>query len=148
MLPSRHIIVSLPLAIAVGSFTQSALAGLLCLFSGVLIDADHLIEYIIHYGLRRLNFKKIYWACVEMAKPEEEGGAKKLHLFFHALEICILLWIGYALSKNFYLLSIALGYTGHLIMDIIGNSKKMKPLSYFITLRAINGFNTGEIARH
>jgi len=148
MLPSRHIIISLPLGIAVGSFTQSALAGLLCLFSGVLVDADHLIEYIIHYGLRRLNFKKIYRACIEMAKPEEEGGVKKLHLFFHSLEICILLWIGYALSKNFYLLSIALGYTGHLITDIIGNSKTMKPLSYFITLRAINGFNTGKIARH
>ncbi len=148
MSPSRHIIVSLPLAIAVGSFTQSALAGLLCLFSGVLVDADHLIEYIIHYGLRRLNFKAVYQTCEGMIKPEEEGGVKKLYLFFHTLEICILLWIGYALSKNLYLLSIALGYTGHLIMDIIGNSKIMKPLSYFITLRAINGFNTDRIARH
>lgn len=148
MLPSRHIMISLPLAIAVGSFTQSVLAGLLCLFSGVLVDADHLIEYIIHYGCKSLNFKEIYRACTEMTKPEEEGGVKKLHLFFHSLEICILLWIGYALSKNFYLLSIALGYTGHLIMDIIGNSKIIKPLSYFTTLRAINGFNTSKIVRY
>lgn len=148
MLPSRHIIISLPIGIAVGSVTQSVLAGLLCFFSGVLVDVDHIIEYIIHYGLRSFNFKEIYWACAEMANPEEEGGVKELHFFFHSLEICILLWIGYALSKNVYLLSIALGYTGHLITDIIGNSKVMKPLSYFITLRAMNGFNTGKIARH
>ena len=41
MLPSKHIMVSVPLGIAVGFFTQSVFAGLSCFLSGVLVDVDH-----------------------------------------------------------------------------------------------------------
>lgn len=148
MLPSRHIMVSLPLGVTVGFFTQSAYAGLLCFLCGVLIDVDHFIEYAIHYGLRSFTFKEIYQACDRMANNEEEGGVKKLYLFLHAGEIAILLWMSYAFSRNFYLLSIAIGYTGHLIMDAINNTKKIKAVAYFIILRAINGFDIIRPEKH
>ncbi|MBL7085106.1 MAG: hypothetical protein ISS43_03235 [Candidatus Omnitrophica bacterium] len=146
MLLSRHIMVSLPLGAAVAAFTQSAIAGLLCFLSGVLIDADHLIEYSIHYGLKASILKEIYRACGNMVNREGKGAAvKKIHLFFHAGEIAILLWLGFLFSKNLYLLSIALGYTGHLIMDMCGNP--IKPWAYFITVRIKNSFNTIRLMR-
>lgn len=144
MLPAKHIILSLPLGAVVGFFAQSVPAGLLCFFSGVLIDIDHLIEYVIHFGIKNLNLKKIYQTCAKMAKRKEEGGVKKLYLLLHAGEIAILLWAGFVLFRNIYLLSIALGYTGHLILDVAHNA--LKPWAYFLSLRIKNGFNTTKLA--
>ena len=145
MLPSRHIIVSIPLGAAVGFFTESFLAGLLCFLSGIIIDIDHLIEYTIHYDWRIPNFKEVYQACSKMANREEEGGTKKLYLVLHVGEIAILLWIGFLFSKNIYLLSIALGYSMHITMDAMANA--LKPWAYFLTWRMKNGFNTRELSR-
>ena len=148
MLPSRHIIISLPLGATVGLLTQSIPAGLLCFFSGILIYVDHLIEYAIHFGvknLKNLKLKEIYQTCAKMAKREEEGGVKKLYLFLHTGEIAILLWVGFVLFRNIYLLSIALGCTGHLILDAANN--ELKPWSYFLTLRIKNGFDTTKLTR-
>ena len=145
MLPSRHIIISLPLGATVGLFTQSAPAGLLCFFSGILIDLDHIIDYVIHYGLKKVELKEIYQACRKLANRKEEGGVKKLYLFLHAGEIAILLWVGFVFFRNIYVLSIALGYTGHLILDAANNA--LKPWAYFLTLRIKNGFNTTKLAR-
>lgn len=147
MLPSRHIIVSLPLGAAVGFFTQFALAGILCFFSGVLIDADHIIEYVIHYGLRNFNFKEMYQSCAKMANREEEGGVKKLFLVFHWGEIAILLWMGFIFTKNIYILSIAIGYTGHIILDVAANNA-LKPSTYFISTRIKNGFRTADLIKN
>ena len=146
MLPSRHIIVSLPLGAIVWLFTRSAPAALLCFLTGtLLVDLDHLIEYAIHHGFKNLNFKGFYRACRRMAKPQEEGGVKKIYLFFHAIEIGILLWAAFAVSKNIYLFSIALGYTGHLTLDVAGN--EIKPWAYFISARMKNGFRTIKIIK-
>lgn len=146
MLPSRHIIVSLPLGASVWFFTQSVPAALLCFLTGtLLIDLDHLIEYAIHHGFKNPNFKEFYQTCRRMPKPQEEGGVKKIYLFFHAIEISILLWVAFAVSKNIYLLSIALGYTGHLALDITGN--EIKPWAYFISARMKNGFKTLKIVK-
>ncbi len=145
MLPSRHIIASLPLGAAVGFFTESLFAGLLCFLTGIFVDIDHIIDYIIHYGLKAFNFKEAYRCCRNMANPEEEGGIRKLYLFFHAAEFAILLWVGFTFFRNIYLLSIALGYTGHIILDVAAN--RIKPSAYFITLRIKNKFSTIKFMR-
>ena len=116
MLPSRHIIASLSLGAVVGSLTDSFLAGVLCFLAGVLIDIDHLFEYVIHFGLRGFNIREFYWTCRRLARPKQDGGVKKMYLIFHAGEIAILLWLAALVSKNIYILSIALGYTLHLIL--------------------------------
>ena len=145
MLPSRHIIVSLPLGASVWFFTRSVPAALLCFLTGTIVDADHLIEYAIHHGFKRFNFKEIYQACRRMTKPQEKGGVKKIYLFFHAIEISILLWVVFVLSKNIYILSMALGYTGHLALDVAAN--EIKPWAYFISARMKNGFRTIKIIK-
>lgn len=145
MKPPKHVIASLSLGAIVWSFTQSQVAGLLCFLSGVLIDVDHLIDYTIHYGLKTFNFREIYQACERLARRKEEGGVKNIYLIFHAAEIAILLWLGFVFTHNIYLLSIALGYTGHLIMDT--PNSEIKPSAYFLSLRMKKGFRTKELAR-
>lgn len=151
MLPSRHIIVSLPLGAAVGFFTESFFAGLLCFFCGVLIDIDHLIEYLIHYGLRPFTsfgstLKEVYQTCGGMLSREGKCAVKKIYLIFHAVELVILLWVVFAFNKNIYLFSIASGYTAHLIMDIAINP--MRPSAYFIVFRIKNSFDALKFARN
>lgn len=146
MLPSRHVIVSVPLGIAVGLFTESLFAGILCFLSGLLVDLDHIIEYIIHFGLKPLSYKEFRLVCSKMPNQNEEGGVKKLYLLFHAAEIAILLWVGFMFSKNIYLLSMALGYTSHLVMD--ASVKVLKPGAFFISVRCKNDFDTTKLARY
>lgn len=145
MLPSRHIIASLPLGIAVGYFTQSLFAGILCFLSGTLIDIDHLIEYMIHFGSKNLRPKAVYWTCIKMASLEE-GRVERIYLFLHAGEIAIFLWIGFAFTRNILLLSIALGYTMHLILDSTANI--VKPSGYFMISRIMNNFRKTKFIRH
>ncbi|MBN2097013.1 MAG: hypothetical protein JW714_00890 [Candidatus Omnitrophica bacterium] len=140
MLPSRHLLVSLPLGWAVWSVTQSLFAGIICLISGTLIDIDHLIEYFIHRGFKTLNLKSIYQSCGKLTRPETEGGIKKIFLFFHAAEISVLLWTSFVLTENIYLLAIALGYTVHLLMDIAAN--QVKPATYSLIWRIKKSFQT------
>lgn len=143
MLPSRHIVASLPLAAGVGLLTESLLAGLLCFASGVLIDIDHFVEYAIHYwGLPgfSLKLKTVYPACKKWSNAEGLKEIKRLYLVFHIGEITILLWIFFVFSANIYLLGLALGYTGHLIMD--AGTNVLKPSAYFMLSRIRNSFST------
>ena len=81
-----------------------------------------------------------------MSKREEDGGVRKLYLFFHSVEIAILLWLGFVFTNHIYMLSVALGYTGHMFLDVTGNI--LKPGAYFITARIKNDFRTARFVRN
>jgi hypothetical protein len=142
--------VSIPLGTAVGWLTHSTSAGLLCFFSGVLIDVDHIFDYIINFRLKSFNIfniKEIYQTYMHLERTAKEGEIKKLYLMFHAIEFVLLLYAGFLFTKNKYLLSIALGLTGHLVMDTMAN--RLKPYAYFLFLRMIERFDTLKlIKRH
>jgi len=138
MKPSRHIIASALLSGVLWFFTKSFFAAGLCFVSGVLIDVDHVIEYIIHYGARGLNLKKVYKACEDMR-------FNRLYLVFHTAELGILLWAATVLTQNIYLLALASGYSLHLILDIVGN--QVHPLYYFFILRLLHKFHTERLTK-
>ena len=146
MLPSRHIALSLPLGVSVGLFTQSTLAGILCFLTGVFIDIDHFIEYVIRNNLKNFNFKECYRSHTKWAKREEEIRVERIYLVFHAVEIAFLLWVSFIFTKYVYILSIALGYTGHLVLDMTGNI--VRPSAYFVTTRIKNNFKTIKLLRN
>jgi len=142
MLPSRHVALTVPLSVGVWFFTRSPLAGFLCFASGVLIDIDHLFDYIVNFGSTNLSPKAIYRGCKKLANVNE---SKRLHLFFHAIEMGIILWLATIVTKNIYLFALALGYSGHLLLDV--PNARIKPSSYFMTIRIINGFKTIKFVR-
>ena len=145
MRPMQHIVVSLSLGAVFWVFARSFYAGLVCFVCGVFVDIDHAIEYVIHYGWKGITLKKICLACEETAK--QQGGRKfrKLYLIFHIGEVAIILWILSIITKNIYLLAVAVGHSTHLILDSIGN--KMYPYSYFMIWRLIKRFDAKRLFR-
>jgi hypothetical protein len=145
MRPSGHIIASFTAGAALWFFTKSIYAGLLCFASGVLVDIDHIAEYIIHHGWRGVTIKNMYRACENTGKHEGHLKFGRLYVVLHAVEIALLLWAITVYTGNIYLLAVTLGYSLHLILDYIGNS--IYPFSYFILWRAIKGFRTDKVLR-
>jgi len=139
MKPSIHVATSFSVALILWFFTKSVYAAFLCLASGVLVDFDHVIEYVLHFGGKDMNMERIYQACRELL-------FKKLYLVFHSAEVVIILWVATALTKNVYILAIALGYSSHIILDFIANP--LHPFSYFLTRRFIHKFETHKLLRN
>jgi len=140
MKPSRHVIVSLSAGLILWVFTKSIYAGVLCFLSGVLVDFDHIIEYIVHHGLKTITIKRVYQASIQTGEGKGELRFKKLYLIFHAHEIALLLIILTVFTRNVYLLAITIGYSTHLIMDCAANPLSIR--SHSIIWRAANKFDT------
>ncbi|MFC1576691.1 hypothetical protein ACFL3J_03360 [Candidatus Omnitrophota bacterium] len=145
MTPSRHIIASLALGAIFWFFAKSFYAGLLCFASGVFSDADHFIEYMIHFGWKGLSYKNVYYVSQQTQKRVGNKRFNKLYIVFHIGEIAILLWVLVIWTRNIYLLAIATGYTVHLIIDTLGN--RGYPRCYFLLGRFISGFDTDKLLR-
>ncbi|MGB2706367.1 MAG: hypothetical protein WBC74_05900 [Candidatus Omnitrophota bacterium] len=145
MKPSRHIIASACIGGALAFFTKSVYAGIICFASGIFVDFDHVIEYIIHHKWKNLSFRNVYYMSEQTSKGENGEGFKKLYLVFHIGEIALLLWVAAIYTKNIYLLAISLGYSAHIVMDSIGNT--MEPAGYFVLWRAMNKFDTERLMK-
>ena len=145
MRPHFHIAASLSMGTVVGISTESLYAGLVCFFSGVLVDVDHIIEYIIHNGLKGFSLRKVYQACEATSASKGKMRFPKLYLIFHSGEAAILLWIATLYIKNIYLIALAFGYSIHIIMDSMANP--MYLYSYLIIWRATKNFNASSLFR-
>ena len=142
MKPSRHIIASLTLGAVLWLFTKSVYAGLLCFASGVLVDVDHIVDYIIQHGWRSLTFRNMYEACEQTGRQEGDLKFKKLYIILHSAEIVLLFWAIVIYTKNIYFLAVTLGYSLHLILDRIANP--VYSGTYFRVWRAINRFDSSK----
>jgi hypothetical protein len=151
MTPSKHIIMSIPLGTTIAWLTHSISAGLLCFLSGVLVDVDHIFDYIINFKLKSFNIfnifniKQIYHTYIHLESTAKEGKIKKLYLMFHSIEFVLLLYASFLFTKNKYLLAIALGLAGHLAMDIMTN--RLKPHAYFLSSRMAERFNAPKLIK-
>lgn len=135
MKPGNHIIISIGVSIGLYLYFHSFLAALVSFISGVFIDIDHILDYILH-GKISLHLVDYYLFSLEKQ-------FSKIFLFFHSFEVIILFWIVITIYKsNIYWICFAVGLTQHLILDCIDNSLKVsiKPFSYFLIYRAIKGF--------
>jgi len=143
MKPSRHIIASVCVGGAITFFTKSIYAGIICFASGVLVDFDHIIEYVIHHRWKNLSLKNVYHMSERTCAGDNNRGFKKLYLLFHSGEIAILLWILTVCTRNIYVLAVAAGYSLHILLDCMGNP--MQNIGYFMFWRAMNKFDTEKL---
>ncbi len=139
MQPQRHIIASAFSGITIWIIGKNLPAGIILFLSGVLPDIDHVLEFVIHRGIRGISVKKVYDAF----SPEHELPFEKLYLFLHSIELVIFLWIVFVFAGNIYLMSFAAGYTLHMIMDIGGNN--LSGNFYFFIWRMYKRFDVGEL---
>lgn len=105
------------------------------ILGGFFIDLDHLIDYVMAFGL---NFNINLFLTGEMF-----AQLGKIHVFFHAWEYVLILWFLVYKTKNvklkYFFLSLSLGMLSHLIFDTYVNEVSL--LGYSIIYRMIHNFD-------
>ena len=131
----HHIAVSVPVAVGAYYFTQSWLYAALAFFTGFLVDADHVLDYIREEG--RFDMK-------DMFIKSYRGDFEKLYVIFHAWEYIPLSFIIGAAAGNLVFPAVfSAAYLAHLLPDQLLNNTR--PLGYFLTYRIIKKFRMREL---
>ena len=119
MKASGHALVGAVGGVVVGAATNSPLAGLVTLLTGVLVDLDHIVE--------------IWLWVIRKVKPT------RLFVFLHAWEGLVgLLVVMVFVGNNPLLVGLTVGYGLHVIGDNVFN--RARHLAYFFTWRLCHGF--------
>ncbi len=109
---------------------------ILSFVSGVLIDCDHLIDYL-------LKFRK-HFRVKEFFDAYYDGKMLFIIIVFHSWELLLLLNIyAFLISGNMWIRGITLGFTQHVALDQAFS--KRSRWKYFFIWRVKKGFNANEI---
>ncbi|MFH1759776.1 MAG: hypothetical protein ABIA63_01620 [bacterium] len=133
MRPFPHLAASIGISGCVYAASSSISLAAIQACCGILIDIDHVLEYIIR-NKTKLSFKEFYTAPAHIVY-------KRVFFFFHSYELSLLagMIIGYLYAPSNGAM-VFLGLFQHLLFDQWKNPAK--PLSYFIIWRLYNGFKT------
>ncbi len=104
---------------------------------GVLIDVDHLFDYWFAYRTLRVDLSAFF-------SGRYERVSKRIFILLHAFEylpVVYLVWA--ALRGRRWAVAATTAMSTHLIADHLLNG--VRPLAYFITYRALNGFGSGAV---
>ncbi|MBP7791747.1 MAG: hypothetical protein KA120_01660 [Candidatus Goldbacteria bacterium] len=131
----HHAIVTAPVAIGTYYFTHSWFYTLVSVFSGFLVDFDHVFDYIREE--KRFSLK-------DMFVKSYLGDFKKLYIIFHAFEYVPLVWIITLFVKDYtFAVVFTISYLSHMIPDQMANNTK--PFGYFLTYRIKKKFDMKEL---
>jgi len=112
---------------------------LVCLLAGVLIDLDHVVDFYIHKQAKSINPLKFYRDLCDWCL-----GLKFdfLYIFLHSIELIFLIWLLiWIFNLGIFWIAIAVGFTQHMILDLIFNIKRFLPLrGYFFFYRMKKAF--------
>ncbi len=125
--PIGHIAAAAGMGATVWVVTGSALAVPAALAAGVLVDLDHLVDFL---------------------DSRENGHYRHMLRPFHAWEYSGAL-LALALLPWFFhpiFLAAVLGYLSHMLLDQVVN--RVHPLAYFIIYRASHGFRRRQLTPH
>jgi len=118
MQPPGHLLVSIGVGVAIYGLTNSATASAAAAGLGVLIDLDHLFDYLL-------------WAS--------SRSRDKLYLWLHSYELLLPLFLWWIRPEgNALALGLLLGAATHLLTDQLTN--RVGPFTYFVVYRMAKGF--------
>ena len=133
MKPINHVIISGGVTAAFAYWVQSLPGVIACFLSGIFIDLDHHLDYLIVRKKIPFSYNKL----VDYLKNDHKAP---IYLFFHSYELLALLWLGiFYLNLDVVWLGIAVGCTTHILCDEFANP--LRPLAYFLTYRIWHKFN-------
>lgn len=134
---SRHIALSTVVSGILYALFKSWGLTIASFLSGIFIDLDHYIDYLIEYG-SPFNIRKFFFTI-------NEEHIKKLYMVFHGWEWSIVLFaIGWLSGWNHWVIGILIGYGHHMISDAIFNTNwPVKGYSFFWRLK--RGFASGSV---
>ena len=126
-----HAIASLGCSVIFYLIFKSFLYSVVCFLAGILVDLDHVIDYVRCTGWN-LDIKHFFQFMYEIRY-------KRLTILFHAWEFSVLFVIMIIVTGgNLFVLAVGIGFVQHLIFDQCTNP--VKPLAYFITYRLRHKF--------
>ncbi len=139
----EHILYSTIFAVIVFLAVKNIILIITFLISAILIDLDHLLDYFIFHPMdfiHPIQFlrKRIkYFLSCKWYK-------KKVFVFLHSFELVGSTLALAILLNNKILLFTTLGFSFHLLLDILGNVLKKRSIKklrfYFLTYRASKKF--------
>lgn len=127
MRPKYHILISIILSIIVYFVTKSFFGAILCLFAGIFIDTDHLLDYWLHR-------KKI---IIDKRFFSEDYHIKfgRIFVLMHSYEIILALTILYNITRFTPIIGLTIGWLSHLLLDQLSNG--VHPMTYFLSYRLL-----------
>jgi len=117
------------------AYFKSLTCGLIAFASGILVDIDHVLDFTVHYGLKKYRsfFVNMKWLKLH-----------RVFLLFHSYEFLIISWFLVITNpSNTYMISFALGFTQHMLLDRLHNPISQR--GYFLIYRIIHKFNGEKI---
>lgn len=131
-----HIGLSLAVAIAVFALYRSTAMAVSAFLSGILVDIDHVFDYLREYGFRS-DVRFFFHSC-------HQTLFRRVVLFLHAWEWFALLVISAVLLRdNSIVIGICIGMGQHLVADQFTNH--ICKWGYFIIYRLRCGFVASKI---
>lgn len=155
---TNHLKLSLVLSLP-AAYLAAPLSGIAgCLIGGVLIDADHIVDYYLNYRIpfsRKGFFSGRVLRSLLMDSPQVVGrmlrpikrnpdGPIKTYLLLHSIELWAL--IAFLCFKHTFILPVALGGIGHLISDYL--TWKRPWYTFFLAGRLLKGFDLDEVQKY
>ena len=132
MMPGQHVIASGITSAFFMFLTRSLPGTIVCFFSGILIDLDHILDYY-------LIKKKMCWSLKELVDFCLDQKVEKAYLVLHAHELMAVLWIVASYRRlNALWIGGLFGMSVHLLLDQIANP--VDGLTYFWFYRSRIGF--------
>jgi len=131
----QHCLSAVPLAVAAYAATGGSMgAACMAAASSVLIDLDHITDYLLHNDWRWGGVRDFFASC-------EQGRLERLYLVMHGFEWVVLLWllIGTGIAAPWGV-GLAFGVSGHMLLDWLGNRHIVRPSFYWLWFRAMNRF--------
>ena len=119
-----HVAFSAAFSGAIYAFCGSWQIAVSSLLAGIFIDVDHVIDYVIQYGLV-LDLEAFF-------KSFEDGAYKRIYIFMHGWEWIVAGAIAAYLSGwNPWIVGITLGCGQHLVFDHCTNKLGTWAYSFF-----------------
>ena len=133
MRPTHHMLISAGVTALFSVWIKNSAGLLACFLSGIFIDLDHHLDYLLIKKELPLSYSKL----VHFFNDDDHS---KLYLIFHSYELLAILWISiFAFHLNSVWLGVAVGFTTHIMCDEVVNP--LRPLSYFLTYRVKHNFS-------
>lgn len=136
-----HIIATTTISSVVYYVSDSITAFVSSIIGGILIDVDHLLDYYRQEGFN-LKIKYFFGWCYKLKW-------NTLVVPLHSIELVLILWFAiYVFDLGLFWLGFAIGFTQHMIFDIIFNNKITNNSTfYFFIYRFVKGFRKEYLIR-
>lgn len=123
-------LVTAPVTAGVWYFTHSWVYAAMTVILGVLVDFDHVFDYIREE--KKFDMKGMFIKSYA-------GDFERMYVIFHAWEYIPLSWIAGALAGNYtFSIVFSAAYFFHMLPDQLMNN--VRPFGYFMTYRIMKKF--------